>query len=370
MNSALPLRRSSAECVVAAAGQRLAPAAIRLPSSPVRGARVPSRLTVHRLLLRLPTAHEEPSPAVVRDIGLTWRRSGSRMVTVARAALASTRHHLAHSAGRVAVHARAGIHAGLDPGYVPDRACAGPTPSTVEVSKLWVSYGRRVALADVTQALRRAHLTAVVGPNGAGKSSFLKSVAGLRPPVRGEVRRIAAVGQPRLAYLPQSVELDRNFPMTVRELVALGCWRGAGGFREFSHQLLMEVDAALGATGLQRTADRFIAELSVGELQRALFARVLLQDASIILLDEPFIAVDQRTTDELLALVGRWHAEGRTVIAVLHDFQQVRLHFPTALLLARTVIAHGDTTTVLSEENVDRARAALDSLPGPVVFND
>jgi zinc/manganese transport system ATP-binding protein len=108
--------------------------------------------------------------------------------------------------------------------------------------------------------------------------------------------------------------------------------------------------------------DRPIENLSVGEFQRALFARLLLQDAPLILLDEPFVALDERTTDDLLRLVVYWHQSGRTVIAVLHDFDQVRQHFPTALLLARSCIAWGDTAAVLSAENLNRARKTMQAL--------
>jgi zinc/manganese transport system ATP-binding protein len=97
----------------------------------------------------------------------------------------------------------------------------------------------------------------------------------------------------------------------------------------------------------------------VGEFQRALFARLLLQDASVILLDEPFATVDERTAEDLLRVVLHWHQTGRTVIAVLHDLDQVRAHFPTTLLLARACIAWGDTVSVLTEENLARARRAL-----------
>jgi len=96
--------------------------------------------------------------------------------------------------------------------------------------------------------------------------------------------------------------------------------------------------------------------LSGGQMQRTLFARLLLQDAEVILLDEPFAAVDERTVGDLLVLVRRWQQEGRTVIAVLHEFEVVRAHFPRALLLAREPLAWGPTADVLTPENLLRAR--------------
>ena len=91
-------------------------------------------------------------------------------------------------------------------------------------------------------------------------------------------------------------------------------------------------------------------------MQRMLFARVLLQDARLIVLDEPFNAVDAKTSADLLALTRRWHAEGRTVLAALHDMDLVRANFPEVLLLAREPVAWGATSEVLTAENLSRAR--------------
>ena len=96
-------------------------------------------------------------------------------------------------------------------------------------------------------------------------------------------------------------------------------------------------------------------------MQRVLFARLLLQDAPVILLDEPFTAIDQRTTSELLELVKRWGEEKRTVIAVLHDLDLVRRTFPQTLLLARETIAWGDTAEVLKPENLLSARRMVEA---------
>jgi zinc/manganese transport system ATP-binding protein len=96
--------------------------------------------------------------------------------------------------------------------------------------------------------------------------------------------------------------------------------------------------------------------MSAGQFQRLLFARLLVQDADLILLDEPFNAVDARTAADLLGMVHRWHGEGRTVVAVLHDLDLVREAFPQCLLLAREKIAFGPTAEVLSAANRLKAR--------------
>jgi len=116
------------------------------------------------------------------------------------------------------------------------------------------------------------------------------------------------------------------------------------------------VARAAAVTGLENLLKRSVEELSAGEFQRALFARLVLQDAAVILLDEPFASIDEATTEDLMGLVRRWHKEGRTVIAVLHDLDQVQQDFPTTLLLARACIAWGETPSVLTANNLTRAR--------------
>jgi zinc/manganese transport system ATP-binding protein len=125
--------------------------------------------------------------------------------------------------------------------------------------------------------------------------------------------------------------------------------------------MLARVDAALCAVGLEGFDRRPVGTLSSGQIQRALFARLLVQDAQLILLDEPFNAVDSKTTAALLALVLQWQREGRTVITVLHDDAQVRTYFPQTLLLARECIAWGPTAEVLTDANLQRARAMAEA---------
>ena len=225
-----------------------------------------------------------------------------------------------------------------------------------------VAYGTRLAVAGITGQFAPASLTAVVGPNGAGKSSLLQAIAGIRPLQSGRIGS-AASHQNILAYLPQKAEIERNFPVRVGELIALGAWRSFGAFRRPPDSVFDRVAEAAASAGLDGLLNRPIESLSVGEFQRALFARLLLQDASVILLDEPFAAVDERTAEDLLRVVLHWHETGRTVIAVLHDLDQVRAHFPTTLLLARSCIAWGDTVSVLTEENLARARETCKAAP-------
>jgi zinc/manganese transport system ATP-binding protein len=123
---------------------------------------------------------------------------------------------------------------------------------------------------------------------------------------------------------------------------------------------------ALQAVGLDELGDRMVGELSVGQFRRALFARVIVQDAAIVLLDEPFAGIDATTSDDLLRLMRRWHDEGRTVLVALHDLEQVLAIFPETLLLARKAIAWGETATALAPDNLVKAGlAAPPRGPGP-----
>jgi len=208
-----------------------------------------------------------------------------------------------------------------------------------------VRYGRRVALEAVSGEFDSGSLTAVVGPNGAGKSTLLAAIAGVVRLSRGEVNCSA---RRRLAFLPQLAAIDRDYPLTVSELITLGGWRELGAFRSPGTALRARAAAAAETVGLAGRLRLLISEISVGELQRALFARLMLQDAVVILLDEPFAAVDAQSLSVLLDQVTRWHREGRTVIAVLHDLDLVRACFPSTLVLARRCLAWGKTEAALS----------------------
>lgn len=224
---------------------------------------------------------------------------------------------------------------------------------------LTVAYDRHPAVHHLCGAFTEGSLTAVVGPNGAGKSTLLRAIKGLMPVSRGRIE--CRVPLPEIAYLPQQAALERSFPISTLEVVMLGHWRRCGAFGGLGRGEQSRAREALAAVGLGGFERRSIDSLSAGQFQRLLFARVLLEDARLILLDEPFTAIDARTTAELLEVIKRWHGEQRTVIAVLHDFEQVRAHFPETLLLAREGIAWGDTAEVMTARNLMRARAMAEA---------
>ena len=226
----------------------------------------------------------------------------------------------------------------------PDAKGCGFADRRVLLRDVTVRYGRRIALEAVSGEFAAGSLTAVVGANGAGKSTLLAAIAGVVRLASGVVNRAA---RQRLAYLPQLTAIDLGYPLTVSELITLGGWREFGPFRSPGTALRERVAEVAETVGLAERLARTIGELSVGELQRALFARLILQNAVVILVDEPFAAVDAQTMSVLLDQITRWHQEGRTVIAVLHDLELVRARFPSTLVLARRCVAWGATETAL-----------------------
>ena len=234
-----------------------------------------------------------------------------------------------------------------------------PAPNpTIRFENLTLGYERHPAVHHLDAEIPGGSLVAVVGPNGAGKSTLLKGVAGELRPLEGCIHIEHQPGRNRnaLAYMPQRNELDSTFPVSVFDMVAMGLWHEIGAFRELGHAGRVKVRAALDAVGLAGFESRPIGTLSGGQLQRARFARLILQDASIVLLDEPFAAIDTRTVDDLVHLILRWRAEGRTVLTVVHDLGQVSRYFPTCMLLARELVAFGPTAEVMTEMLLARAR--------------
>lgn len=226
--------------------------------------------------------------------------------------------------------------------------------AAVRFHDLTLGYDRHPAVHHLNGEVADGTLLALVGPNGAGKSTLLKGIVGLLPPLAGSIERNVAPGD--VAYLPQIAEIDRTFPISVYDLVAMGLWRKAGLSGRIGRDEREVIGRALSTVGLEGFEARPIGTLSGGQMQRALFARLLLQDAQLILLDEPFASLDSATVADLLELIRRWHAEARTVITVLHDYETVRQRFPEALLLARSPVAWGPTAEVLKPENLLRAR--------------
>jgi zinc/manganese transport system ATP-binding protein len=221
----------------------------------------------------------------------------------------------------------------------------------IDFHNVTLGYDRHPAVHHLKGEVESGALVAVIGPNGAGKSTLLRGIVGILKPLAGSIH-LGGRNARDIAYLPQTADIDRSFPISVFDFVSTGLWRGTGLFGGIGKAARQKILGAVAAVGLSGFENRPIGTLSGGQMQRVLFARVMLQDASLIVLDEPFNAIDSKTTADLLALVQRWHGEGRTLLAALHDMEMVRKHFPQTLLLARGPVAWGPTAEVLTAENL------------------
>lgn len=227
--------------------------------------------------------------------------------------------------------------------------------AALQFHNLTLGYDRHPAVHHLNGTVESGALLAVIGPNGAGKSTLFKGIVGALKPLSGKID-LHGLRPQDIAYLPQAAEIDRSFPINVYDMVAMGLWRRTGLFGGIDRTARTDIERAIAAVGLNGFEDRAISTLSGGQVQRMLFARLLLQDARVIVLDEPFNAIDTKTVADLLDLVRRWHSEKRTVLAALHDMPLVRANFPLALLLAREPVAWGPTADVLTPENLLTAR--------------
>lgn len=232
--------------------------------------------------------------------------------------------------------------------------------SVFGVRDLSLGYAQKILFEGLSFDIHAGTTLAVLGANGAGKSTFVKMMLSLLNPLAGRVEW--PDGKPReIGYLAQMSEFDRLFPIRVRDLAAMGAWGGFGMRRKLDEKARKRVAAALEEAGVLSIADQPIHTLSGGQLQRTLFARVILQDAPLIILDEPFAAVDQQTEAHLLSLIDRWRDEGRAVVLVVHDLSSVLDHCTHALLLGGGEASHGEVNEVLTRTNLVRQKYMSES---------
>jgi zinc/manganese transport system ATP-binding protein len=221
----------------------------------------------------------------------------------------------------------------LDRRGVARRSLGDPvSPPPIRLDHLTLRHDTREAVRDLTGTFASGSLTALTGENGAGKTTLLQALAGLHPPSSGSIDR-GGLKPSDIALLPQGSQLDRSFPIACRDVVALGLSGRIGPFRGIGQRQLREAEQALASVGLPDLGGRAIGAMSAGQFQRVLFARLMLQDAAVLLLDEPFAAVDTATAHDLLRILQRWHKQGRTIVTVLHDLDMARAHFPETLHL-------------------------------------
>ncbi|MCQ4118481.1 metal ABC transporter ATP-binding protein [Rhodococcus tibetensis] len=234
-----------------------------------------------------------------------------------------------------------------------------PQPA-VEVQNVTVHYGDVLALDRVSLALQAGRVCGLVGMNGSGKSTLFKSIMGTVKPDSGTVRingTAPAIARKTgvLGYVPQSEEVDWAFPLSVRDVVMTGRYGRMGLTRRPRRADREAVDHALERVELTDLADRQIGQLSGGQKKRTFVARGIAQGATILLLDEPFAGVDKRSEATITTLLRELAGAGAAILVSTHDLHALPALADEAILLMRTVLAHGDPATVLQPANLASA---------------
>lgn len=229
------------------------------------------------------------------------------------------------------------------------------TPSSLlKLDQVSVQYGSVMALNRVTAALEAGTLTALVGANGTGKSSLVKAILGLVP----YTGSITAWDQPidrvrnRIAWVPQRAQVDWKYPATVEEIVEMGRYRPGQWLFRLNAQDREIIRDSLEQTGMTEFRKRQIGELSGGQQQRVFIARALARQADLFLFDEPFAGVDARTEDQILNLLGQLRREGKTILVIHHNLEQVVRTFENALFLGPSGIQTGKPADMLDSQKI------------------
>ena len=213
----------------------------------------------------------------------------------------------------------------------------------VDVAGLSVSYGgAEPALRDVTFAAIKGQAVAVLGPNGGGKTTLFRALLGELPAGTGTVRvdRVTA-------YVPQTERSRLDFPVSALDVALMGAYARTPWYRRIAGSDRALARAALERVGLGDSGATRFGALSGGQRQRVLIARALVQDAGVLLLDEPFAGVDRTSEEAIMGILDELRAEGRVLLIATHDVEQAR-RWDRVLCLARRQIAYGPPAETLT----------------------
>ena len=239
----------------------------------------------------------------------------------------------------------------------------------ISVTELMVDYDGTTAIQDVDFKARARKLTAIVGPNGAGKSTLIKALLGLIPTRTGTIACFGASPKQyrkNISYVPQRAQIDWEFPANVFDVVAMGLYGELGLLRRFSSAHKDRVQRALSDVDMAEFATRQISQLSGGQQQRVFLARSIVQDAELILLDEPFGGIDAKSEAVIVDILRSQKQNGKSIVAVHHDLSTVKDYFDDVILLNKTVTASGPVNDVFTKSNIEKTYGVsnLDFLTG------
>ncbi|WP_328769282.1 manganese/iron ABC transporter ATP-binding protein [Devosia sediminis] len=231
----------------------------------------------------------------------------------------------------------------------------------IAIKDITVAYRNgTTALKSASFVAPRGSITALVGVNGAGKSTIFKAIMGFVPLTGGEISILGQTGrqaqrQNKIAYVPQSEDVDWNFPVLVEDVVMMGRFGHMNMLRIPGPVDREKVAAALARVDMTSFAKRQIGELSGGQKKRVFLARALAQEGEVILLDEPFTGVDVKTEDAIIALLRALRDEGKVILVSTHNLGSVPEFCDRTVLVKGTVIASGPTSEVFTREKLEEA---------------
>lgn len=231
----------------------------------------------------------------------------------------------------------------------------------LDVKNITVTYKNgHTAIHDTSFSLPQGTITALVGVNGSGKSTLFKSIMGFVSLASGSVEILGmpvkkALKSNQVAYVPQSEEIDWNFPVLVKDVVMMGRYGHMNIFRHAKQKDHQMVEMALSRVGMESFRERQIGELSGGQKKRVFLARALAQESQIVLLDEPFTGVDVKTEEQIMALLREMRSEGKVILVSTHNLGSVPEFCDRAVLINRTILASGTTKSVFTQENLQLA---------------
>ncbi|WP_022940638.1 manganese/iron ABC transporter ATP-binding protein [Psychromonas hadalis] len=216
------------------------------------------------------------------------------------------------------------------------------------------------ALQNASFKLPIGSITALVGINGSGKSTLFKSIMGFVTLSQGNVEILGypvkqALKKNLVAYVPQSEDIDWNFPILVEDVIMMGRYGHMNFLRRSNKKDHQMVELALQRVNMQDYRKRQIGELSGGQKKRIFLARALAQDSEVILLDEPFTGVDVQTEDQIMALLRELRDEGKVILVSTHNLGSVPEFCDRTVLINRTILAAGETKTVFTQDNLQQA---------------
>lgn len=228
----------------------------------------------------------------------------------------------------------------------------------IKVRDMTVAYDGQPVFTNLSIQFEPGKITGIIGPNGAGKSTMIKGLLGLINKQSGEVSfNDAPIAKQlkKVAYVEQRAALDLTFPISVFDTVLTGTYPNLGLFKVPGQPEKEAAQRALADVKLAEFSKRQIGELSGGQLQRVFVARAIVQNADVIILDEPFVGIDMKSEAEIMAIMKKWRAAGKTIIVINHDLNKVTTYFDDLVVVDHGIVAHGKTQDVFTKENVAKA---------------